>query len=151
MPGLNGMDLQEELARRGFSYSIVFITGHGDIKTSVRAMKNGAVDFLSKPYDQQELLDAVKRALAQDSQVHEHQRVLSKVKRSLGNLTERENEVLRWVISGRLNKQIAFSLGVSEKTIKVHRGKVMEKMKASSVADLVRLAEIANISPVPKN
>lgn len=147
MPGLNGMELQEELVRRGMACSIVFITGHGDIKTSVQAMKNGAIDFLSKPYDQTELLSAVEKALKKTLDAQKEQKKFSKVSRRLDSLTEREREVMQWVISGRLNKQIALQLGCTEKTVKAHRGKVMEKMRVSSVAELVRLAEKAKVVP----
>ena len=141
LPGPSGLDLQEALAQAGRDIPIVFITGHGDVPTSVRAMKGGAVDFLQKPFNDQDLLDCVHRALA-----HSRARLVARAERTelrgrLDTLTPREREVLLQVTTGKLNKQIAGDLGIAEKTIKVHRGRVMHKMRADSVADLVRMVE----------
>jgi RNA polymerase sigma factor (sigma-70 family) len=147
MPHMDGLELQQELDKRGFCMPIVFLTGHGDIPTSVRAIKEGAVDFLTKPVDEKDLLDAIREALAKDKEQYTQQSEKEKVLDCVHELTVREREVLRHVIAGRLNKQIARSLGIAEKTVKVHRGRVMEKMAADSVAVLVRLAEKAGIEP----
>jgi FixJ family two-component response regulator len=145
MPSLNGLELQRALADANRILPIIFITGHGDIPTSVRAMKAGALDFLSKPFDEKDLLVAIRRALATaDVQLRERG-AGDEVRRRLATLTPREHEVLLQVITGHLNKQIADTLGAAEKTIKVHRGRVMQKMQAASVADLVRLCEKAGI------
>lgn len=148
MPELDGLDLQQELAARGSCMPVVFITGHGDIPTTVKAMKGGAVDFLSKPVDEQDLLDAIRQALAGDEAHHAAENDKEKVLERVRRLTPREHEVLCHVIAGRLNKQIAHALGIAEKTVKVHRGRVMEKMAADSVADLVRLTQTAGIDPI---
>jgi FixJ family two-component response regulator len=145
MPDLNGMELQQVLARSDHPLSIVFITGHGDIPTSVRAMKAGATDFLSKPFDEKDLLDAIERALQKAASELDDQAAGREAHRRLATLTPREHEVLLHVLAGELNKQIATALGASEKTIKVHRGRVMHKMGVRSVADLVRLCEKADI------
>jgi len=145
MPGLNGLDLQQALAGQHRNLPIVFITGHGDIPTSVRAMRAGAVDFLAKPFDEADLLEAVRRALQKaglDEKLHAEESVAESL---LAKLTPREREVLMHVLKGELNKQIAAALGASEKTVKVHRGRVMHKMQVQSVADLVRLCEKAGI------
>jgi FixJ family two-component response regulator len=145
LPGLNGLELQRELAAAGRDSAIVFITGHGDVPTSVRAMKAGAVDFLTKPFDDQDLLGAVRSALRRAAgarKVHEERQV---VERRLATLTARERQVLEGVVRGRLNKQIAAELGIVEKTIKVHRARVMTKLGVRSLADLVRLAVRAGI------
>lgn len=147
MPHMDGLELQQELDKHGFCMPIVFLTGHGDIPTSVRAIKGGAIDFLTKPVDEQDLLDAIRRALAEDKEHHVQQTEKETVLACVRELTARECEVLRHVIAGRPNKHIAHSLGIAEKTVKVHRGRVMEKMAADSVADLVRLAEKAGIEP----
>ena len=141
MPDLNGLELQQALAKSDRSMPIVFITGHGDIPTSVRAMRAGATDFLPKPFEADELLRAIERALATAREEQEKRSASADAERLLATLTPRENEVLRHVITGRLNKQIAAELGTSEKTIKVHRGRVMRKMRVQSVAELVRLCE----------
>jgi FixJ family two-component response regulator len=141
MPELSGLDLQAELARVGVAIPIILITAHGNVPMSVRAMKAGAADFLEKPVDEQELLDAVNRALERDRQTRQGQAEVAGLRSRLESLTPREREVLAYVVVGRLNKQIAADLGVSEKTIKVHRARVMEKMKVSSLAELVRSAE----------
>ena len=148
MPGLNGLDLQEELRKREYAIPIVFITGHGDIPMGVKAMKKGAIEFLTKPFDDEVLLGAVEDALKKDmanrSAMNERQSILQRVKL----LTPREYEILTYVITGMLNKQIAYDLDISEKTVKVHRGRVMEKLGIDSVAELVRLTEKAGIEPV---
>ncbi|MFC1764441.1 response regulator transcription factor [Planctomycetota bacterium] len=148
MPHMDGLELQQELDKRGFCMPIVFLTGHGDIPTSVQAIKGGAIDFLTKPVDEQDLLEAIRAALAEDEEQHTQQNEKEQVLACVRELTAREHEVLKHVIAGRLNKQIAQRLGIAEKTVKVHRGRVMEKMAADSVADLVRLAEKAGIEPV---
>jgi FixJ family two-component response regulator len=145
MPDLNGMELQAALAEGGRPPSIVFITGHGDIPTSVRAMRAGATDFLSKPFDERELLDAIERALLKTVQETRERAVSGEAQRLIESLTPREREVLLHVLAGEMNKQIATALGTSEKTVKVHRGRVMHKMGVQSVADLVRLCERAGI------
>jgi FixJ family two-component response regulator len=146
MPGLNGLELQEELVARGQELAIVFLTGHGDIPMSVKAMKRGAVDFLTKPVDDDELLKAIRVAIEKDRLQRRTHAEIAEIQQRLATLTPREREVLQHVISGRLNKQTAAELGTVEKTIKVHRARVMEKMKVSSVAELVRLAERAGLA-----
>jgi RNA polymerase sigma factor (sigma-70 family) len=141
MPGLNGLELQERMAAAGCPIPVIFITGHGDIPMSVRAMKRGAVDFLSKPFHDETLLAAIGTALEKDRSARELRQRMQEVVRCERTLTARERDVFRWVTAGLLNKQIADKLGISEKTVKVHRGRVMQKMRAESVADLVRLAQ----------
>ena len=141
MPGLTGIDLQRELQTMNRSLPIVFITGHGDIPMSVKAMKAGAVDFLPKPVKDTVLLSAIKQALARAVREHTERGELEEIQRRVDTLTPREREVMAWVVRGTLNKQIAFELGTVEKTIKVHRARVMEKMQVNSLADLVRMAE----------
>jgi FixJ family two-component response regulator len=141
MPGLSGLDLQTKLAEAGFSVPIIFMTGHGTIPMSVRAMKAGAVDFLQKPFDEQELLDAVNQALERDRATRKMEAQRLQARRRMETLTPREMEVFELVVRGLLNKQIAAELGAAEKTIKVHRARVMQKMEADSLADLVRMAE----------
>lgn len=147
LPGPSGLDLQSALSRAGRDVPIVFITGHGTVPTSVRAMKGGAVDFLQKPFNDQELLDCVQRALRRSGEERAERAERTELERRLGALTPREREVLVLVVAGMLNKQIADKLGIAEKTIKVHRGRVMEKMQADSVADLVRMSE--KLTPQP--
>jgi FixJ family two-component response regulator len=139
MPGMNGLELQAELARRGGTRSIVFVTGRGDIRASVQAMKAGAVTFLSKPVTREELVSAVQEALAKDATNRAGEREAAEVSRRLATLTPREREVLELVATGRLNKQIAVELGAAEKTIKVHRGRIMDKMQVRTAAALVGL------------
>jgi RNA polymerase sigma factor (sigma-70 family) len=141
LPGPSGLDLQSELSRAGREVPIVFITGHGSVPTSVRAMKGGAVDFLQKPFNEQELLDSVQHALQRSREQRADGAERAEVERRLETLTPREREVLALVVAGMLNKQIADRLGSAEKTVKVHRGRVMDKMRAGSVADLVRMTE----------
>jgi FixJ family two-component response regulator len=141
MPGLSGIDLQQELVRAGTSVPIVFITAYGDVRTSVQAMKFGAVDFLSKPFTDQELLEAVRRALARDLAERQQRAALAALRERLKTLTARESEVMRLVVAGLLNKQIAAELGLSEITVKIHRARVMQKMGARSLPDLVRMTE----------
>ena len=141
MPGLNGMDLQQAMAQQASPLPIIFLTGRGDIPMSVRAMKRGAVDFLTKPADEEALIRAVQRAIERDRTARQERAAIAEVQARLLSLTPREREVLEGVIRGQLNKQIAADLGTVEKTIKVHRARVMEKMQAESVPELVRLAQ----------
>ncbi len=147
MPRLSGLDFQEELKKRGLTIPIIFITGHGTVPLSVRAMKAGAVDFLQKPFEDQELLDAIHRAIEQDRQKRLDQAEIREVKRRVESLTQREHEVLVLVVSGMLNKQIAYDLEISENTVKTHRAHIMQKMQVESLADLVRLTEMVDIRP----
>jgi FixJ family two-component response regulator len=145
MPGLSGLDLQDELAKRGLTIPVIFITGHGTVPTSVRAMKAGAVDFLQKPFEDQELLDAIHKAIDQNRQTRKEQSEISEIKRRVESLTPREYEILVLVATGMLNKQIAYDLKLSENTVKTHRAHIMQKMNAESLADLVRLTEKVDI------
>jgi FixJ family two-component response regulator len=147
MPGLNGLELQQALVTRGHELAIIFLTGHGDIPMSVKAMKQGAVDFLTKPADDDDLLKAIRVALEKDRLQRQARAEVAEIQQRLATLTPREREVLQHVISGHLNKQTAAELGTVEKTIKVHRARVMEKMKVHSVAELVHLAERAGAGP----
>lgn len=140
MPGLTGLDVQRSLRKSGSTWPVIFITGHGDIRTSVRAMLDGAVDFLTKPIDLDDLLQAVDRAVARSRSVRERDHRLELVRRRAASLTPRERQVFGLVVAGLLNKQIAANLGITEKTVKVHRGRVMQKMAVRSLADLVRAA-----------
>ena len=141
MPGLNGLELQQALIASGHELPIVFLTGHGDIPMSVQAMKSGAVDFLTKPVNDDDLLKAIRAAIDKDHLQRQARAEIAEIQQRLATLTPREREVLEHVIAGQLNKQTAADLGTVEKTIKVHRARVMEKMKVQSVAELVRLTE----------
>ena len=146
MPGLDGLELQQVLTAGGAPRPIIFVTGKGDIPTSVRAMKAGAIDFLTKPVSDADLLGAITRAREQDTTSRQMQAELASIQAKIATLTPREREVFAHVVAGQLNKQIAADLGTVEKTIKVHRGRVMEKLGVRTLADLVRLAERAGIS-----
>ncbi|MCU0574136.1 MAG: response regulator transcription factor [Syntrophobacteraceae bacterium] len=146
MPTLGGLELQERLAARGIALPVIFITGHGTVPMSVRAMKAGAVDFLQKPFLDEDLLDVISRAVARDRQVMRERWQLQELRARLKDLTPREYEVFSLVVTGMLNKQIAFDLGTTEKTVKVHRARVMRKLGADSLADLVRIADKLGIS-----
>jgi FixJ family two-component response regulator len=149
LPGLSGLDLQSALGPIQHRVPIIFISGRGNIPMSVRAMKGGALDFLRKPLESQELLDAIQRALARSREGLAQEAERARIERRLANLTPREREVLALVVTGMLNKQIAAELGAAEKTVKVHRGRVMKKMEAESVADLVRMTQRAGINAPP--
>ena len=141
LPGKSGLAFQEDLARAQGSMPIIFITGHSDIPMSVRAMKAGAVEFMTKPVRPQDLLDAIHVAIARDVALLEQAKEMAELRAAIGTLTVREKEVFDFVVTGLINKQIAAALGISEATVKLHRGNVMHKMRADSVADLVRMAE----------
>jgi len=145
LPGVSGLDFQAELAAAGIRVPIIFMTGHGDIPMSVQAMKAGAVDFLTKPFRDQEMLDAVVRALERDQKRLDSEKVVTELRVRLDSLTSREREVIAFVVDGLLNKQIAAKLGVSEITVKVHRVNMMRKMKARSVIELVGMADLLGI------
>lgn len=139
MPGLGGLELQEELIKRGNTLPIIFITGHGDVPMAVEAMQKGAVDFIQKPFRDQELLDRIREALATDEQRREKQQQHAEVAKRLDKLTKREREVFDLVVTGKPNKVIAYELGVSQRTVEIHRARVMEKMQARSLANLVKM------------
>jgi len=141
LPGLSGLDLQRELAAHGIYLPVIFITGHGDIPMSVRAMKAGALEFLTKPFRDQDLLDAIQQALERDRSARQQRSETAEVRERFDSLTAREREVMGLVVSGLLNKQIAGELGTSEVTIKIHRSQVMKKMGAGSLAELVKMTE----------
>jgi len=141
MPELSGLDLQDELIKRGISIPIIFITGHGTVPVSVRAMKSGAADFIEKPFEDQELLDAINQAIKQSRQTRQEQAEIDKIEQRIDTLTTREHEILVLVITGMLNKQIAYDLKMSENTVKTHRARIMRKMSVKSLAALVRATE----------
>ncbi len=145
LPGLSGLDLQTAMGQSQRTMPIIFITGRGNVPMTVRAMKGGAQDFLEKPFDDQELLDAIQRALARSQEARAEDAERADIERRLAALTPRERQVLELVVAGMLNKQIAGELGAAEKTIKVHRGRVMKKMQAGSVAELVRMTQKARV------
>jgi FixJ family two-component response regulator len=147
LPQISGLDFQRQLAETGMQIPIIFITAHGDIPMSVRALKSGAVEFLTKPFRDQDLLDAIQEALQRDRATQEQQAEIHDLQERYGTLTAREQQVMALVVSGMLNKQIASEIGASEATVKVHRGNVMHKMKAGSVVDLVRIADKLKRSP----
>ena len=145
LPGVSGLDFQAELTKAKIQIPIIFITGHGDIPMSVKAMKAGAVEFLTKPFRDQDLLDAIQVALERARAGHANEKALSELRAKFETLTPREQEVMAWVTGGLLNKQVAAEIGVTEITVKVHRGKVTRKMGAKSLADLVKMADILGV------
>jgi len=147
LPQMSGLDFQRRLAETGMQIPIIFVTAHGDIPMSVRALKSGAVEFLTKPFRDQDLLDAIQQALQHDRAAQEQQAEIHALQARYHALTPREQQVMALVVSGMLNKQIASEIGASEATVKIHRGNVMHKMQAGSVADLVRMADKVKLSP----
>jgi FixJ family two-component response regulator len=149
LPGVSGLELQERLIAAGCMQPVIFLSGQGSVRTSVQAMRAGALDFIEKPWENDTLLDTVRRALQRDVETRMRRSTSDSIARRVATLTPRESEVFRHVIAGRLNKQIAAKLGTAEKTIKVHRARVMHKMSVRSVAELTRVAEVAGIRPEP--
>jgi len=147
MPGISGPDLQADLASQNYAIPIIFITGHGDIPMSVQAMKKGAFDFLPKPFDDDQLLDAVRAALLKDEQIRSNLDEQKNIMKRLESLTPREHEILTYLITGMLNKEIAYELNISERTVKAHRKQVFNKIGVASIAELVRLTEKVGIKP----
>jgi FixJ family two-component response regulator len=148
LPGQSGLNLQRNLTAANIHIPIIFITAHGDIPMSVRAMKAGAVEFLAKPFHDQDLLDAIEAALERDRARRAHEKLIGDLRERFATLTERERQVMRLVVAGRLNKQIAAELGISEMTAKIHRGQVFRKMRAASLPDLVRMADKPGITNI---
>jgi len=146
LPGISGLDLQHELRKAGVKIPIIFISGHADVPMSVKAVKSGAFEFLTKPFRDQDLLDVIQRALSRDRALRETQKQLAELQQRYAGLSAREREVMSLVVSGMLNKQIAAELGASETTVKIHRGHVMQKMEAKSLPELVRMADKLKIS-----
>lgn len=151
MPGMSGLELQEHFLKHQINIPIIIITGHGDVPMAVRAMKSGAVDFIEKPFNDELLLESIRNALALDTEQRKTQAERAEIATRLANLTPREHEVMEMVTAGKANKEIAQALGVSAKTVEAHRSRVMEKMQADSLADLVKMAVAANINISDEN